>query len=420
MTFATHDHGTKRVICLTGRLDAHGARGLQAYLDSLDYGEAEELSLDLAEVPYLSSAGLRVLLMAKQYCETREIRFSLANVAPYCLEVLRISGLHQAFFLSQSVDNSPHEFTKHSGVFRTHAGSDDCGTIEVLGRIEDVLAARIRAEDVKSKRFSAKEFSIGLGALGASIAEALPLLGEMMTIGGTMVWLPTDGNDTPDYLIPHAESTTVLIRTGFNASIAGEFNDFVDFRSAHEEGSTLEDIYTSLFQIARARRPDFRGAIALAMRADVAAVYGAGVIKAPIAANAPSNGEWIIHPTNFPDWFEFDDVPRHGALTGLICGVGLDLTADLSVYNKQCMEDSFYVNPANVGSSQVMLHNHGAFFTPMVFPDPPRSLEEEIAAVVEVGDFSDMRHLLDRTRITRALIGVVYVQDFCPDPGDAE
>jgi len=46
---------------------------------------------------------------------------------------------------------------------------------------------------VKQKKFSEVTYSLGLGALGADVNEAMPLLGEMITLHGSMVWLPTDG-----------------------------------------------------------------------------------------------------------------------------------------------------------------------------------------------------------------------------------
>lgn len=43
-------------------------------------------------------------------------------------------------------------------------------------------------------------------------------------------------------------------------------------------------------------------------------------------------------------------------------------------------------------------------------------LEREISRVVGEGSFLDMRHLLDCSTLTRALIGVSYTQDFRLDP----
>lgn len=385
---------------------------------------ARHLVLDLGDVPYLSSAGLRLFLLFHKECLVRNGVFALVGVQPYCREVLRVGGLDALFALYEGMEDVQAAVRKKAGLLRTEhgtfepiPGSDEPGGIEILGHIEDVLASRVSEAHVRSKHFFAKEYSLGLGGMGASVEEALPVMGEMITIGGTMVWLPTDGYDTPDFLIPKVDSDLVTIRTGFNASLRGPFNEFFHFRSASPEGSTMSELYRSLFDLAAGRRPDYKGAIGLAMRAEVSAVYGAGVVKSPIAAHAPENGRWITDPSNFKQWFEFDAEPRLRGVTGLISGVGVDLRRDLSAFSQASLNATFYINPANTaGSADEQLHNHGVFFSPLPFAETPGSLEKEIAAVVEAGDFVDMRHLLDKTAITRALIGVIYVQDFWPDP----
>jgi anti-anti-sigma factor len=406
-----------------GRLDAHVCGELERQLEVSFGGGTKNLVLNLQDVTYLSSASLRVFLQFHRQAARQGGQFGLAGLQPYCLEVMRISGLAAAIPIFPTGAEALAAFEPGGdqrvlpvGRFRFSPGNDAPAAIEVLGHIDDVLASRVTADGLKSKRFSAKGYSIGLGGLGASDAEVLPLLGEMMTIGGTMVWLPTDGGDTPDFLIPKADSDLVTIRTAFNASLAGDFNEYVHFQAAAEVGANLAELYRALFDLARERRPDFRGAIGLAMRADVGDAFGSGVRRSPIVENAPENGRRIIDPENFREWFEFDEEPRHRQVTGLITGVGVDLHADLSVFDVANFDATFYKNPANRPELDCLLHNHGVFFQPRPFPDPPRDLPTEIADVVENGEFLDMRHLLDRTTVTRAWIGLIYAQDFRPDP----
>lgn len=421
MDLQFNPRGKAVVVSLAGRLDAHGA--LEAEQGLADIGKGPEMVvLDLDKVPYLSSAGVRLFVALHKTLQARGGKLFLARLQPYCLEVIKVTGLASVLNIRKDLDEAlaeagpeARQWRSNGGRFAFHPGSDKSGGIEVLGKIEDVLAARVTPEMVKSKRFSAKEYSLGLGALGPSVNDVMPLIGEMITIGGTMVWLPTDGNDTPDFLVPHADSEAVVIRTGFNASIAGEFNEYVEFESDDPAGLSMDALYRALFDLAKQRRPDYRGVIAIALRGEVSEVYGSGVTRSPIAAHAPENGKWITDPSNFPSWFEFDQEPRHRNMTGLICGVGVDLDADLSGFNQECLQATFYINPANSGGMREMLHNHGVFFSSRPFGEKPWNLEGEIARVVEEGDFVDMRHLLDKTAITRAVIGVVYVQDFSPD-----
>lgn len=417
--------GSTLVARPSGRLDAHGSVELQQALGARFGSEAQHLVLNLQDVSYLSSASLRVFLQFHRQAARQGGQFALAAIQPYCLEVIRISGLSDALPIYEYAAEALAAFEPGQdnrvlplGEFHFSPGTDGPGAIEVLGHIDDVLESRVTEEMLKAKTFSSKGFSIGLGGMGPTDAEVMPLLGEMMTIGGTMVWLPTDGTDTPDFLIPKADSAVVKIRTAFNASLAGAFHEYVHFRAASPHGAPLTDLYRALFDLARERRPDFRGAIGLAMRADVSAVFGSGVTKSPIAGNAPANGKRITDPEHFAEWFEFDTAARHEQVTGLICGVGVDLRADLSSFDAESFGATFYINPANQPALDCLLHNHGVFFSPLPFPDPPRDLNTEILDVVENGDFVDMRHLLDRTAITRATIGLLYVQEFRPDAGE--
>jgi anti-anti-sigma factor len=412
--------GSVSLLRLQGRLDAHGADLAEPAFQAIDYKSA--VVVDLGGVPYLSSAGIRLFVALQKNLQSQGGKLVLAEVLPYCRDVLKISGLDQFFTIEETVTRAFLElgertaaFSRAAGRFVYHHGVEQAGSIEVLGHIGNVLASRITPDLMVGKKFSAKEYSIGLGALGPSDDDVLPLLGEMITIGGTMVWLPTDGNDTPDFLVPRQDSDSVLIRTGFNVSLAGDFNDYVEFEAASERGATLSEVYESLMAIARERRPDFRGAIGLAMRAEVGELYGCGVVKSPIATNAPENGKLITDPENYEKWFEYDQTPRLRDVSALICGIGVDLSADLSVFDVDYLNSAFYINPGNQDSTGLKLHNHGVCFQPFPLGEKPWSLEREIQSIVTEGEFVDMRHLFDRTTIQWALIGVVYVEDFRPD-----
>ena len=82
--------GTKLTVSLSGRMDTTTAPLLDAELKASLQG-VEELILDFAELSYLSSAGLRVLLgaqktMARQGCMV------LKNVNETIMEVFEITG----------------------------------------------------------------------------------------------------------------------------------------------------------------------------------------------------------------------------------------------------------------------------------------------------------------------------------------
>ena len=80
-----------RVAQLSGRLDTASAPEAEAkLLAMLDGGRP--LVVDLAQVHYVSSAGLRALLKAAKQAKAASVGFALAAPQPAVREVLEISG----------------------------------------------------------------------------------------------------------------------------------------------------------------------------------------------------------------------------------------------------------------------------------------------------------------------------------------
>jgi anti-anti-sigma factor len=75
-----------------GPVDGHTAASLQAPLMAAVADPGVAVCLDLAQVPYMSSAGLRVLLLAAKALRTRGERLQLVHVPPHIQNVLSIAG----------------------------------------------------------------------------------------------------------------------------------------------------------------------------------------------------------------------------------------------------------------------------------------------------------------------------------------
>jgi anti-anti-sigma factor len=423
------------LVIVQGRLDAHGTKELDQQLHSLLQPADLCLVLDTAGVDYLSSAGLRTLLTVQKKLDQRGGNLAISGMQAYCRKVLDLAGFSRTFPLFDQQAEAiafcrrilrERQFTEHwdaletidldCGQLRIIPGGTLPGAVEVLGDVRDVLHSRITPAHLCSKQFSETEFSIGLGGLGDRVDDYFPIMGEMMTIGGTMVWLPTDGNDTPDFLIPKADTGQVTLRTAFNGVIAGGFNEYLLFESRGADGTSVDTLYRALFRLAKQRRADYRGVLGIAMRAQMATLLGAGIKRSPIKDYAPANGEMINHPSNAAAWFASDSVPRHRDVTALICGIGADLTVDLGHYEQEELNSVFYLNPAATQSHSELLHNHAVVFSKLPWTEHPVNLEAEITQVVDQGDFLDMRHLLDRSTVQRAFFGINYIQSFRKDP----
>jgi len=429
MKISLREESGVQIAALAGRLDGFGTKEAEKLLAAAEFDSP--LVLDCTDLSYLSSAGVRFFLTLQKAASDNGAAFVLSALQPFCTAVLEMSGLSGLIPVyassaeavralrggSAAVEGGERRDTA-AGTFVFHTLGSTAGTIDILGEIGHVIDCVITQEIIVGKPFFETEYSLGIGGLGAKPEDYLPLLGEAIMVAGAMVCLPTDGNNTPDYMIPRKASTSVVLQTAFNASLRGGFNEFVEFTSAPGRPATVRDIYRALFDLAKKRRPEYRGVLGLAMRAEIHEAFGAGVVKSPLLCNRPANGKMITDPSNYDEWFESDQTPRNQATTALICGAGEDLTADLSQIDQELLRRMFYINLANKASEDEVLHNHAVFFRHAPAPGGTRDMDVEMRRVVEEGEFVDMRHLLDQTTITRALIGVNYVQEVREDRGE--
>ena len=84
------------VVAVEGELDSNTSRELEDMLCALMQVQAAVV-VDLNKVPYVSSAGLRVLLKAAKIGRSAAHRLVLAGLAPQVREVFDISGFSNIF-----------------------------------------------------------------------------------------------------------------------------------------------------------------------------------------------------------------------------------------------------------------------------------------------------------------------------------
>src|SRR5262245_27182499 len=80
------------VLRAVGSVDSNTAPELQAALLRATEALTGDVELDLGEVSFMSSAGLRALLLASKALQKRGERLRLSNVPPQIYNVLNLTG----------------------------------------------------------------------------------------------------------------------------------------------------------------------------------------------------------------------------------------------------------------------------------------------------------------------------------------
>lgn len=80
------------VLRVVGSVDSTTAPALQTAVLQATEAPSGSVELNLAEVSFLSSAGLRALLMASKALQKRGERLTVSNVPPHIYNILSLTG----------------------------------------------------------------------------------------------------------------------------------------------------------------------------------------------------------------------------------------------------------------------------------------------------------------------------------------
>ncbi len=417
------------VLFLKGRLDGLGAKELENELIQVTIPKSKTLIIDFQQVDYLSSAGIRVILSLHKKLKKEGGNLKLASLSSLPLQVLEITGLTDVFSIKANLEEALSELAKlkksekiisqwdklpkhkiDGGVYTFLSGKEFPTYLELSGNISDILHARCSKDDVYLKSFSGNEYSIGLGALGKNIQNCLEVMGEMISLKGIIAWLPIKNPDTPDFLIVRKSKQKIIGNYLFDVALKGEFNQIVALETKdRKRGIEIGNLYSNLFRICREHYLDFKGVLGLVMLTKVQELYSGGIKEIPLKSLNSSK------KMTTKDWHWIEDIsqnkPEYQNITALVIGIGIDLEADLSGYDNDALNSLFYLHPLNIKGREYLLHNHGIIFPSQDISLRGADLENEISKIVQSEKFLDVRHLLDATTVSEALIGLFFIQE---------
>src|ERR1044071_4788104 len=178
MGITTQSHQSRHVLEVQGRVDANWAEQGDKAIDSAIRAGHHQLDLDFAQVNYISSAGIRVLL--KYHKRLRAARGGLRVIRPpqAVLLVLQLSGIAETLVARDSEGTAPPG-SRASGAgdlaVRQWAGNgiqfesydvSTSGPLEVAlqGRPESFAAGTLSAMQCHRLRCTADVVAVGLGA----------------------------------------------------------------------------------------------------------------------------------------------------------------------------------------------------------------------------------------------------------------
>jgi anti-anti-sigma factor len=214
---------------VTGRLDGFRAGQFAEELGRLIGEGVRQIRLDLAEVSYLSSAGIGVIVKYHQDLQKLDGNLVVAVASAPVQRVLEMARLGALVSVGKSV----------SGV-QWPVSSVGTVTIEVevleararlrrwiLGDPEVLRGVLVEESRAGRLRVGGALLAVGIGAFGKEFGQCCDRFGDFLAVGSSAAYLPSDGSNVPDYLVGGGDMVVL-----YAVVCEGAFSHRIRFQSA--------------------------------------------------------------------------------------------------------------------------------------------------------------------------------------------
>jgi anti-anti-sigma factor len=368
-------------VTVIGRLDSYWADHLLAALEEGVRQGSHEIVLDLGQVHYMSSAGIRVLVMTHKRLSAINGRLEITNPSESVVRILKISGLSSLLLgaaeptpgrETEAGDEAREASFERDGVSYTSydVARGERLRCRLIGNPRGLEGCRFHADDVTVMSIPASSTVVGLGAFGNEFHESQGRFGEFLSVAGTAAYLPTDGTGVPDYFVS-AEASLPEMSLLYGVACDGTFARLVRF-DGHVSLSKLIEVCLSVANV---------DAAGLVLVAESAGLAGAALRR------SPATGEEPHAPFGFPEireWLSFTSERVYAQSVVVAAGIAMRVPpGPLDPIVRPLGESAF---PAG--------HVHAAALTYAPLPRGRIGLRETIGGLFETEKLQTVLHLL--------------------------
>ncbi|MBN1142081.1 MAG: STAS domain-containing protein [Deltaproteobacteria bacterium] len=290
-------YGTELAITVSGRLDASWAEFFQEHLLRRVRAGEHRLILDVADLSFLSSMGIRALMAVYKELKAIGGTFRIIRASGMVHDTLRKSGLGQ--WLSDApLDAVTPAPDGPAAVAATPPGLEHFPLAAEGGlSLEKVDAWRpwqaVNPQMSREIRFTPDGFGLGIGGAGETLEAAGDYLGEFVAFNGQVAAQPPDERGRPDCLLSEGEFVPSLHCV--QALVCrGPLSHLLRFRADDERPCyPLSRLLAEMFRVSGAE------AIGFLVVGEVEGLVGASLITSPgrlrpgMEIRYPQVREWL-------------------------------------------------------------------------------------------------------------------------------
>jgi anti-anti-sigma factor len=385
---------------IEGRIDSLTSQTIQQYLENLTESGERRIILDFSQINYISSAGLRILLLIQKQLKKVEGEIVLCNLSPAIADVFRMSGFYALF----RVLHSPEEictlneqavgvgFTQKQNIAGIEIEYITNGTppghLDLIGSQQKMAVSEYSETDICAVKAGDMQYGLGFAALGDDYESSKNFFGEAVVVNSSLFYYPAVKRPVVDYMLITTENASLEYKFFFGLNVSGKFSRVLAFE-CREEFADLKKLAAVITELSSAP------ATGVVLIAESKGLLGMFLKKVPIIDNKPTNGLSIYSNENFAEWMDFPVEPTDFNRTVIACG--------LAVRDKAAVPASI----ARLLPDQSNIHLHGAVFEKGPLNKKPAHFHQELKRIVNESEVSKVMHLLDASRFGSGLIGLI-------------
>jgi anti-anti-sigma factor len=391
--------GTARLL-LQGRLDSMTSPAVQQQVEELIAGGRRLLVADLSGLGFVSSAGLRIFMIAQKSLKKAGGEIVLFRVPEAIRQVFTMSGFEALFRqCSSEQELAAYLAGRHAAAAARHEvacgvrfsllqAAGKPGACFPVGSQEKLPGSRYELPDSLPVRQSDMRFGAGLAAAGQEYDDYKELFGEAVVLDGSLFFYPAVRHAAVDYILCAAADPSVKYRFfhgfGFNGDLAltAAFEGVDGF-------PTLQDLVGGALTLTQAQ------AVGIVLLAESKGLLGMNLKKSPIVENRPANGLPIFDAANFAEWMNFPIEPADVNAVVAAAGIAVSSREGLpSKYVRLLPADSLH-------------HVHAGVFSGAPLSKDPASFPAELRRVTRELACTKVQHLLGESKFSNGLVGIV-------------
>lgn len=389
-----------KILEVEGRIDGVTSSEMSNKLAEIIASGERIIVMDCGRVNFVSSAGLRVLLVSQQKLAGAGGMMIMYRMNDSIRNIFKMSGFDRVFKIVATesellslISFKPVETDLQSALinginFEFRIFDSPVGKFLNFTNSEKIRNSTITQDDLKSFNPDDVQFALGNATIGEKFEDYKNFLGEAFVINHSLFYYPAVARPAVDFMYYDGNVSGIKYNFVDGFSYSGDYSAIISF-DASTNGAFFEDIVSGVREITGF------GSFGIVLLAESKGARGINIKKVPLLEKKAANNQDIFHSENFQNWFNYPLEPEDVNLIVLGIGIYADKNSEFFELNSTAFPPG------------LDYHLHFGIFERDVFSFKAIYFEDEVKKVLKDLNPLRIKHMLGKSRFSFGCLGII-------------